>query len=121
MTFSLGGLTLSDNLYLDGLDKAPAVGMSSRRTLGGRIVNQIGPQLIGGRSLQLQSELHITHAQEQSIKSMEAIGQPVTLVCPRGSYTVFISGIDLTPDTQLANPDSATDLWYSGTINLIEG
>jgi hypothetical protein len=121
VTITLGGLSLSTSLYLDGLENSPGLAMSTTPTLGGRMINTIGPVITGGRSLKLQSDNHITHAQMLSIKAMEMLGQKVTLVHPRGTFYVYISGINLTPDIQLSNSDSATDLWYSGTINLTEG
>ena len=122
MTISLGGLTLSDHLYLDGIDNAPAVAYSARRTIGGRQVVQVGPLLVRGRTLSLQSEGHISHAEVASIKTMESLGLAVTLVHPRGTFSVLITGTELEPDEFLSNPDSAAagSIWYSGTITMIE-
>lgn len=122
MTISLGALTLSNHLYLDGIDNAPGRGGSSKRLLSGRMVVVVGPVLDKGRTLSLQSEGHITHAQVASIKAMEKLGQEVTLTHPRGTFTVIIAGTELEPDELLSNPDSAAAgaIWYSGTITLIE-
>lgn len=122
MTIFLGALTLSDHLYLDGIDNATGVAISQKRTLGGRSVVQVGPTLDKGRTLSLQSEGHITHAQVGSIKAMEKLGQEVTLTHPRGTFSVIIAGTELEPDELLSNPDSAAAgaIWYSGTITLIE-
>ena len=118
MTVTLGGLTLSDNLVLDGLENSPAIAMSARRTLGGRMISTFGPSLTGGRSLSLQSENHLTLAQIISLKTFEASGAALTLSHPRGTFTVSITGIEVEPDSMVVNPDGS--IWYSGVINLIE-
>lgn len=119
MSVTLGGIVLSDHLYLDGLDKSPAVAISEPfRLLGGSSRTQIGPTLSGGRQLALLSEYHVTHAQVASLKAIE--GTETSLVHPTGTYTVIIASLELEPDELLADPDSASELYYSGTINLIE-
>jgi hypothetical protein len=62
----------------------------------------------------------LTQAHINSIKTLEALGSAVTLIHPRGTFTVYITGIDVEPDTWYADSDDADTLWYSGTINLIE-
>ena len=119
---SIGGLVLSDHLYLDGIDNAQMVAYSARRTLGGRMVVQVSPSLVGGRVLSLQSEGHINHSQLASIKAMESLGRVVTLIHPRGTFSILITGTELEPDTMFSDPDSAAagTIWYSGKINMIE-
>jgi len=121
MTVSLGSVVLSDHLILQGIEAAPAVAYSSRRTLGGRMVLQLGPTLPAGRELALQSEGHLTYANVAAIKALQAIGQPVALVHPRASLTVLITGVEVEADQDYVNPAAAgADPWYSGTINLLE-
>lgn len=121
MTTSLGSRTLSDHLVLEGIDAAPGLAYSTRRTLGGRSITQIGPTLASGRVLALQSEGHIKYADLVAIKAMEAAGQPVTLNHPRAVLSVLITSVDLTPDQNFVNPAaSGADPWYSGVINLLE-
>ena len=120
MTVSLGGITLSDHLVLLGIEEAPRRAMSSRRTLGGRMVVQMGPLLDRGRDLSLQSEGHLTLVQVSAIKALEAAGQPVVLSHPRGTFHVIVTGLEVEPDEQLVNPASTTLQWWSGTITLIE-
>jgi hypothetical protein len=121
MTTSLGTRTLSDHLILQGIEAAPGVAYSARRTLGGRMVTQLGPTLSAGRELALQSENHLTYADVAAIKAIEALGQPVTLVHPRATLTVLIIGVDVIADTDFVNPAaSGAAPWYSGTINLLE-
>jgi len=120
MAITLGGVTLSDHLVLLGIENAPKVAWSAQRTLGGRQVVQVGPSLTSGRELALQSENHLTQDMVDSVKELEAAGQAVSLVHPRGTYSVVITGVDLEPDTYYVDPDDADLLWYSGTINMIE-
>ncbi|MGV0961799.1 MAG: hypothetical protein ACOYB1_18395 [Limnohabitans sp.] len=121
MATSLGTRTLSDHLILQGLESAPAVAYSARRTLGGRMVTQRGPTLASGRELALQSENHLTYADVAALKAIYALGQPVTLTHPRLTATVLITGLDVQADTEFVNPSaSGADPWYSGTINLLE-
>lgn len=121
MTVSLGGVSLSDDLVLEGIETARRVTYSSRRTLAGRHVLQVGPPLSGGRTISLQSENHITHAKLLAIKAVEAAGAVVTLVHHRGTFSVLIVSIEMEPDSPLANPaDDSTVPWYSGTITMLE-
>jgi hypothetical protein len=121
MTISLGTRTLSDHLLLQGLDEAPGVAWNSRRVITGRSIIQIGPMLQSGRELSLQSEGHLKQADLTAIKAMEAAGRPVALVHPRGTFTVLITAVELTPDQDYVNPSaSGADPWYSGKINLQE-
>jgi len=119
MTVSLGGITLSDHLVLNGLDEAPGIAWSSRRTIGGAAKTQ-KQTVTGGRTFELNSEYHITYANMIAIKAKENAGAAVALVHPRLTCNVLIIGVSLEPDTELSNPASATDLWYSGTIKLLE-
>lgn len=121
MTISLNGFSLPVNLLLLGFEAAPGVAYSTRRTLGGRAVVQIGPTTPGGRILQLQSEGHLDHTDVVALKAIEAAGQPVTLIHPRATLTVLVVGTELEPDQQFVNPSaSGADPWYSGTITLQE-
>lgn len=121
MTISLGSRTLSDHLILQGIESAASVAYSARRTLGGRMVTQLGPTMSSGRELALQSENHLSFADVAAIKALANLGQPVSLVHPRLTATVLITGVDVTADSNFVNPAaSGADPWYSGTINLLE-
>lgn len=121
MTVSLGSVILSDHLVLQGIEAAPGVASSARRTLGGRMVVQIGPTLSGGRDLALQSENHLSYADVAAVKGLEALGQPVVLIHSRLTASVLIVGVDVAADTEFVNPaEAGADPWYSGTINLRE-
>lgn len=121
MTVSLGGYALSDHLVLQGLEAAPALAWSSRQTFG-RTIIQLLP-IKGGRPVLLVSENHLTLADVQAINGLMAAGQDVQLVHHRGTFTVVIVGVDVTPDTPITNPDeepgTTNVIWYSGSINLL--
>ena len=114
---NLGGVALSDHLILDGLENAPGIVVNQRRTITGKSVVQHAP-LLGGRSLSLLSASHLTLQQVQDIKTIENNGVAVTLVHPRGSFSVLVTGTELTQDEECVDIES--DAWFSGTINMIE-
>jgi hypothetical protein len=119
MAVFLGAISLSDDLVLSGIETAPDIVVSQKRTLAGRSIIQTSP-VSGGRTLTLSGERHFTLAQVQSIKAMAAIGQPVTLTHHRGTFQVLVTATALDPDDSglHSNPTSAE--WYSGDITLIE-
>ena len=112
---TLGGVTLSDHLVLDGLETAPLIAHSQRRTLTGESVVQSAP-MSGGRALSLRSENHLTLEQINQVRALA--GQAVTMVHDRGTFTVLVVGIDV--EAAFDHADPKTDDWYSGTINMIE-
>ena len=91
---------------------------SAKRTLGGRQIVQIGPELSGGRPLTLQGENHFTLAQITAIKLLESSGVAVQLTHPRGTFTVIVVAVDSEPTNPYA--DQVSTDWYSGTITLLE-
>jgi hypothetical protein len=118
MTVSLGGIVLDDNLVLDGLEDYPARARSTRRTLGGRMVIQVGVALAAGRELTLSGENHFTLAQIHAVKALEESGQAVSLVHHRGTFTVIVTATTVEPAFGYADP--VADDWYSGSITMIE-
>ena len=112
---TLGNVTLSDHLILDGLETAPMVAHSQRRTLTGESVVQAAP-MVGGRALSLRSENHLTLEQINQVRDLA--GQVVSLVHHRGTFSVLVISIDV--EAALDHADPKTDDWYSGTINLLE-
>jgi hypothetical protein len=120
MAVTLGGVTLSDHLVIQGIETAPARAFGGQRLMGGAMHTDVGPALTGGRVLSLQSEFHLTQTDVDAIKELEAAGNAVSLVHPRGTFTVYITGVDVEPDEWLVDPDDADILWYSGIINLLE-
>lgn len=118
MTVTLGSITLSDHLFLDGLENAPAIALQAKRTIGGRMIATVGSPLAGGRTLILQSENHLTLAQVTAIKALQASGAAVTLTHHRGIFSVRVAAVNVSPDDNYANPDAS--VWYSGEITLLE-
>jgi len=114
---TLGSVQLSDHLVLDGIENAPGIAWSQRRTVTGEPVVQVTP-VSGGRKLTLSAENHLTLAQVQAIKEIEAAGQPVTMVHHRGSFQVLVVGVDVAPS--IVHADPGPEDWYSGTITMIE-
>jgi hypothetical protein len=114
---TLGGLALSADLVLNGLENAPDLAFSQRRTLAGVSVVQSAP-VLSGRVLTLESDGHLTLAQVQAIKALAAAGQEVALVHSRGSFTVLIVGVSVEPVFESSDPEAT--LWHSGEITLIE-
>lgn len=114
---NLGDLELSAHLILNGLESGSRVAGSTRRTLGGQSVHQYTP-LSGGRSLELVGNNAFTLAQINQIKDLEGEAQEVVLVHHRGTFTVFVTGVDPEPAFEFANPDD--DEMYSATIYLQE-
>lgn len=117
MTVTLGSITLSDHLVLTGLENAPAIAPRQLRTLAGYAVIQQGFN-IGGRILALVSENHLDLDDVTAIRTLFALGQPVTLTHHRGTFVVLITGINVEPVTNYSDPDGA--VWHSGEINLLE-
>lgn len=118
MTVSLGSITLSEHLILDGLETAPRALRSFGRTLGGRMVVTVGAPLSGGRTLTLQGENHFTYAEIASVKQLEASGEVVALAHHRGTFSVRVIAVETIPAIQYANPGDSD--WLSGTITLLE-
>lgn len=119
MTVSLGGIVLSDHLILDGLESAPVVASSVRRTLGMRpVVRTLAGSTVGGRELTLSGENHFTLAEVAALRGVAAAGQPVTLVHHRGTFVVTIIRIESEATIRYADP--TVDDWYSAVIYLQE-
>ena len=116
MTVSIGGVTLSENLYLD---IGPAgVAYSQRRLIGGASVVQVDGNT-GGRTFTLEGVNCWTMAQAETIMAMQAAATGVELVHHRGTFQVFITDTsDLQPTRKYKNP-IGTD-WYTGSITMIE-
>lgn len=118
MTVSLGGIILSDDLTLD--IKPAGVGYSQRRLIGGASVVQADSSS-GGRTMILNSALHMTKVQLEQIRTLQALGQTVPLVHHRGSFSVLITDTsDMADDSDIADPDNDPTLTVSGNITMIE-
>lgn len=119
MTVSIGGMALSDDLVLDGLETSRPAAVSVRKTLGLKtVVRSLAGETTGGRLLTLSGEYHFTLAELSAIRDLQATGSALSLVHHRGTFTVVILAIEAEPATVYANPGS--DAWYSATITLQE-
>lgn len=118
MTVSLGGITLSDDLTLD--IKPSGVGYSQVRLIGGASVVQADGST-GGRTMVLNSAMHMTKVQLEQIRTLQSLGQAVALVHHRGSFDVLITDTsDMADDSDIADPDNDPTLTVSGNITMIE-
>ena len=114
MSVSAGGLALSDNLLLRGLRGDP-VAVDMQRSEGGVAQILVAP-LEGGRPLALEG--YFTAAQVDALMDMARIGEPVTLIHPRGTFSWLITGSSLEPWIDYVEPDP-NDFEF-GTVNGIE-
>ena len=114
---TLAGITLSDHLVLSGLENAPPVATSQRRTIMGVSVVQTAP-VSGGRALALVGDNLYTLSQLQALNAAAASGLLVVLEHHRGTFDVLITGINMQPTQEHSNPTS--DDWYSGEILMTE-
>ena len=112
---SLGGITLSDHLVLQGLETAPTIAWSSRQTFGRAVIQVLS--IHGGTPLSLISENHLSLADVQAMNGLMAAGQDVELVHHRGTFTVVIVAVDVKPAVLYHDP--APEDWYSGEIKLL--
>lgn len=118
MTITLGSMSLSDHVILRGLDDAPQHAWSQRRLLSGRLLVQRGSVFTGGRTLTLSGENCFTKADIEALRNMVTARATVSLVHPRGTYSVMITAVTPTPLYEYVDPED--DDIYSADITLIE-
>lgn len=116
MTVTLGGIALSDDLVLQGLESRPMGEVSVTYLLGGKAVVQHDPvDQVYGVPLSLAGEYHFTLAEIKAVQGL--VGQEVELVHHRGTFQVVVLGVPDEPETPVSNPTDAE--WYSGEISMI--
>lgn len=119
----LGGIEISDNMYLDGINDAALSASSQKRLLGGGSVVFIQPQ-IGGITFTLgsQTQKGIQGIWCQNVidllKPIEALATAVILDYHGDLYDVVIKEMTFTPIFQ--NQSESTNKIFTGTITLIE-
>lgn len=93
---TLAGYKLNDNLHLIGLETNPDLSYSVRELLGGPAAIQIDSRDVGA-SLALTARDDGTSrmgefckSQIDALKTVAKLLQPVELVHPNGTYTVYI-------------------------------
>lgn len=126
MAVTLAGITLNDNLYLEGVDDDPPVLSSTRNLLGGNNVVQLQAKL-SGPAMRLTSfgpnpriGWFCQH-QFDSIRTIARAGNAVSLTHDRkGTIQVII--LDIVDVEQLDSniPQSNPNKRFSGSIILQE-
>lgn len=117
---TLGGITLSPDLALRGLDDLTPIAQNFRHTLmGGVVVLQLA--ISAGHELALvaddNSGGYLTHKQAEDIRALLGAGAPVVLNHPRGTYEVMIKQVTWEPLVEY--DDVEDDDEGFGTIALI--
>lgn len=121
---TLGGVSISDDMYLSGLESSRLVSVDQQRSIDGFSIIRIKPS-VGGRSLTLGSQNRGNSLQGlwdkstiDSIKSLELQAQPVILSYRGTDYTVYIVGTEFTPMLQfeLESPTKK----FTGSVSLLE-
>ena len=121
---TLGGVAISANMYLDGLESQPRVSVEQVRTIDGTSVVRTTPLNLG-RSLTLgtqngsgatQGIWCLSHIQE--IKALEQLAAPVVLDYNGDIYGVVIAGTSFTP-FHTWEPEGPNKK-FTGTVTLIE-
>jgi len=125
MTISLGGIALNDNLLLTDPSDSPQVAMSVRQTFGVPVVQKMARS--AGKTLVLSSLMEgnsvrggvFTQMQKEQIAAVRDAGNVVTLVHPRGTFTVVIpvDGVQLVPMWKKLSP--GPDEAHTGTVTMI--
>jgi len=124
MTVTLGGITLSDDLRINGLKNQPQVAGSEQMTLGGRMVFTSCP-VTGGRTITLESFRsgdsvygYFTGTQIDQIAALRDLQTTIALVHHLGTFQVKIKAINVEDVAGVADPSSTSE--YTGTITMIE-
>lgn len=116
---SLGGITLSSDLALRGLDALVPIAQSVRHTLmGGVVVQQL--TISAGHELALVADGsggYLTHKQAEDVRALHAAGGAVVLNHPRGTYEVMITQVNWEPLVEY--DDVVDDDLGFGSIELI--
>jgi len=119
VTVSIGGIVLSDHLFLPGLKNLPSRAMSARTTLGGRPVVQSIP-LAAGQILELVDPGDgtglFTGTQIDSINVFRASGNIVSFVHHLGTWKVIVEEVEVEQDDGYNDPINADT--YIGTITM---
>ena len=103
MTITLGGLDISDNMYLSGLESAQLVSVEQLWTIDGNSVVRSKP-LNGGRRLTLgsQNQSGVTQGiwcleDIQQVQVLEQLAQSLVLSYRGTDYNVIITGTTFNP------------------------
>jgi len=124
MTITLGGVTVSDDMYLSGLESNSQVAVEQQRTIDGVSVARVKANP-GGRILTLGSQNRSGALQGfwewsviSQIKSLELAAQSVILNYRGTQYTVYITSTNFEPFLQFEIESSTKK--FTGTVSLLE-
>lgn len=123
MSITLGGITISDNMYLDGIENASLASLQSERTVDGLSLTA-AKATPGGRLLTLGSVVDSSimgiwcQSVIDEIKAIEAVPQVIELNYHGDTYNVIIESVDF---TQLFKFEPVTEnKKYTGQVTLKE-
>lgn len=124
MTITLGGVDISNNMYLSGLESAPLVSVEQVRTIDGVSYVRSTPTP-GGRTFTLGTQsktgtvigLWCSTVIDQ-VKVLESLADPVTLDYRGDIYEVII--VETSFDPFHAFEVEGPNKKFTGTITLIE-
>jgi hypothetical protein len=124
MAITLGGVTINDNMYLDGIEKAQLTQVEQLRTVDGNSIVRV-KATPGGRTLTLGTQnrggatqgIWFSQVIDQ-VKSLEALAQPVVLDYRGDTYNVLIVETDFVPFLQYEPEGSCKK--FTGSITLLE-
>jgi hypothetical protein len=121
---TLGGVVISDDMYLDGLDNASLASVEQLRTVDGNSIIRARPTP-GGREITLGTQNRSGATQGiwcysviELVKQMELAALPVSLNYRGTLFEIIITGANFEPLLQfeLEGPNKM----FTGTISLIE-
>lgn len=122
---TLGTVTINDNMYLEGVEKATPMLVTQQRTVDGLPVASVSPN-VGGRALTLGTSqlgnaiqgIWCQHIVDQ-IKVLQASGNAQVLDYHGDIYTVLIESTSSIVQLFQWEPKTP-DKKYVGPLNLIE-
>lgn len=124
MTITLGGVTISDDMYLSGLESNSQVSVNQQRTIDGLSVVRVNSNP-GGRIFTLGTQNRSGAIQGiwewsviDQIKDLELAAQSVILDYRGSQYTVYITGTNFEPLLQFEVESSSKK--FTGTVSLLE-
>ena len=126
MTIQVGSVVLHDNLYWINEFHSASVSMSSRRTIGGKLIIQTNPTILG-REITLSTEgthnsnvAYFTRQQIEELQAIEATGGEVAFTYNDLSTNVVVKpgGLSVEPLGH-KRVHGSTDI-YVGKLELLE-
>lgn len=123
MSITLGGVTISDNMYLDGINNAALISAQQYRSIDGLSL-VLSKKQSGGRTITLGSVVDSSvmgiwcQSVVDAVKLLEGDNSVLVLDYHGDTYNVLITGMEF---TQLFKFEPVTsNKKYTGTITMIE-